>query len=80
MINRFFIKLLEFYKKHISAGLNTRCKYTPTCSCYAIDALKKHNFFYAALLIIYRLLRCNPFSSGGIDRVPDKRADVKWLI
>ena len=46
----------------------------------AIDALKKHNFFYAALLIIYRLLRCNPFSSGGIDRVPDKRADVKWLI
>ncbi|MBO4573318.1 MAG: membrane protein insertion efficiency factor YidD [Clostridia bacterium] len=80
MFNSIFIKLIGFYKKHVSSGLNTRCKYTPTCSSYAVDALKKHNFFYAFFLIIYRLLRCNPLSKGGIDRVPDKKSDIKWLV
>ena len=80
MFNNIFIKLIGFYKKHVSAGLNTRCKYTPTCSGYAVDALKKYNFFYAVFLIIYRLLRCNPLSKGGLDRVPDKKSDTKWLV
>jgi len=80
MLNKLFIGLIKFYKKHVSSGLKTSCAYTPTCSVYAIDALKKHSFFYASGLIIFRLLRCNPLSQGGLDPVPDRKSDVKWLI
>ena len=80
MLNRLFIRLIGFYKKHISPGLHTSCAYTPTCSVYAVEALKKYPFFHAFGLIIFRLLRCNPFSSGGLDRVPDKKSDTVWLI
>lgn len=73
------LKLLNFYKKKISPGIKTSCIYTPTCSVYAMDALKKHNFFKAILLITYRILRCNPLSHGGFDPVPDNRKVLKWL-
>ena len=80
MLNKLLIAIIGFYKKHISSGLKSRCRYTPTCSSYAVDALKKHCFFYAVFLILYRLLRCNPFSSGGLDLVPDRKSDTKWLV
>lgn len=80
MLNKLFIKLVEFYKKHVSGGLKTSCCFTPTCSSYAIDALKKYSFFHAFYLIIFRLLRCNGFSKGGLDPVPDKKSDLKWLV
>ena len=80
MLKKFFIFLITFYRKRISAGLKSSCIYTPTCSAYALDALKKHTFFYALILIIYRVLRCNPLSRGGLDPVPDRKSDVKWLI
>jgi len=80
IINKFLIKLLKFYKKHISAGLYTKCRYTPTCSIYAIEALQKHNLFVGFFLITGRLLRCNSFSKGGFDPVPDSFSKIKWLI
>jgi putative membrane protein insertion efficiency factor len=44
-----------------------RCKYHPSCSQYAIDALRKHGFFKGSVLAGWRLLRCNPWSRGGVD-------------
>lgn len=46
------------------------CRYHPSCSQYAIDALRRHNFIKALFLIGWRLLRCNPWSDGGYDPVP----------
>ena len=61
--------LLKFYSKNISVFFPRRCKYYPTCSAYAIAALKKEGLLKGLLLSIWRLLRCNPFSKGGFDPV-----------
>lgn len=74
------IKLIKFYRKFISSSLRAECKYTPTCSVYALEVLEKRNIFSALLLIVWRLLRCNPFSKGGFDPPPDRKKDIKWLI
>ena len=49
------------------------CKYHPSCSQYAIDAYKEFGFFKGTMLATWRLLRCNPFSHGGIDELSDRR-------
>ena len=59
------------YQKLLSPLLPPTCKYCPTCSAYAIDAYKKHGVFLGTLLTVWRLLRCNPWSLGGIDPVPE---------
>lgn len=67
------IFLIELYKKYISpAKLRPTCKYYPTCSQYAIDALRMHGVFVGGILALWRILRCNPFSKGGVDYVPQK--------
>ena len=72
------IKLIKFYQKG-SYNRAPRCKYTPTCSNYALEAYQKFNFFYASLLTFWRILRCNPFSKGGYDPVPLSRKEKKEL-
>ena len=67
MLNNIAIKTIKFYQKYISPLKKPSCKYYPTCSQYAILAYKKYNFFKATLKTIWRILRCNPFSKGGID-------------
>lgn len=79
-MKKVLIKILKFYKKRISPNIKSSCIFTPTCSEYAISALKKHNVFKALKLIIFRVLRCNPLSSGGFDPVPDSKKVVKWLF
>lgn len=66
------INLIKFYKKFISANLPPRCRYYPSCSTYAIEAIKKHGAVKGAVLAAWRILRCNPFSRGGVDKVPEK--------
>lgn len=70
-MKRFLICIIKFYQKHISClkGAPT-CRFTPTCSAYAIEALEKYGFFKGSVLTIWRILRCNPFSKGGFDPVP----------
>jgi hypothetical protein len=62
------IFLIKGYRKFISPlfGFN-KCKFTPTCSEYALLAYKKYNFFKATVLVLWRILRCNPFNKGGYD-------------
>ncbi|MCI7804059.1 MAG: membrane protein insertion efficiency factor YidD [Oscillospiraceae bacterium] len=64
--------LIKFYKKFISPLFPPCCKYYPTCSSYAFEAVKKFGFFRGGWLAVWRILRCNPWSMGGIDYVPDK--------
>ncbi|MCD7773071.1 MAG: membrane protein insertion efficiency factor YidD [Ruminococcus sp.] len=66
------IFLVKIYQKVISPLFPARCKYYPTCSKYAVDAFKKHGFFKGLILAVWRILRCNPWSNGGIDPVPEK--------
>ncbi|MGN0602184.1 MAG: membrane protein insertion efficiency factor YidD [Oscillospiraceae bacterium] len=77
MIRKIPILLIRFYQKTISPIIGPRCKYYPTCSNYSIEAFKKHGFFKGMILSIWRLLRCNPFSKGGIDYVPDEFSILK---
>lgn len=63
----FFIGL---YRKYISPFLGQgKCRFTPTCSQYAVESYKKYNFFKATFMTIWRILRCNPFNKGGHDPV-----------
>ena len=73
MIKKFCIKLIDFYKKHISPYLEEngiKCKFYPTCSEYTKQAIEKYGVIKGIYLGIKRILRCNPFSKGGYDPVP----------
>ena len=78
MIRKLCIRLIRFYQKYLSywKGYPT-CKYVPTCSQYAIEALEKNGLVLGLLLSMWRILRCNPFSKGGYDPVPDLRRKNK---
>jgi uncharacterized protein len=57
------------YRRVVSPLLGPRCKYHPTCSQYALDALRDYGFVRGTTLAVWRLLRCNPWSHGGVDHV-----------
>ncbi len=63
------LKLLDLYKR-ATVNAPKLCKYYPSCSNYSIQCYENYNFFYASLLTLWRLLRCNPFSKGGYDPIP----------
>ncbi|KXB54026.1 membrane protein insertion efficiency factor YidD [Lachnoanaerobaculum saburreum] len=70
LIKTGMIKLIRFYQIFLSPlKVRTHCIYTPTCSQYAIEALKKHGIIKGTLLSIWRILRCNPLAKGGYDPV-----------
>ena len=66
------IWLIGLYRKYISPLKPPCCRFTPTCSAYALEAFKKRGFFVGMILTIGRIFRCNPFSKGGYDPVPEK--------
>ena len=80
MVKNFFVLLIKFYRKYLTYILRSRCIYTPSCSVYALQALKKRKIFDALLLIIWRIIRCNPLFQGGYDPVPDNPDLVKWVL
>lgn len=61
---------IYFYKRAISPMLPPSCRFTPSCSTYAIEALKKYGPIKGLLLAIWRILRCNPWGGSGYDPVP----------
>ena len=70
------------YQKNISPilSLYSKCPYIPSCSNYSIEAIEKHGVLKGILLSIWRLLRCNPFSNGGYDPVPNNIRKNKKLF
>ncbi|MEV6599020.1 membrane protein insertion efficiency factor YidD [Actinoplanes sp. NPDC051346] len=59
------------YRRYVSPALPARCRFYPSCSAYAQEALAKHGALHGTGLAIRRLLRCHPFHPGGFDPVPD---------
>jgi putative membrane protein insertion efficiency factor len=75
------------YQRYISPGLPRRCKYHPSCSEYAVGAIRRYGVLRGTVLALWRLLRCNPWSHGGVDFVEDQklfrvrpraRATARW--
>ncbi|MGE5325294.1 MAG: membrane protein insertion efficiency factor YidD [Actinomycetota bacterium] len=65
-------RFLKFYKYLVSPLLPPACRYVPSCSEYAAEAVARHGFFHGMMLACWRLLRCNPLAQGGYDPVPKK--------
>jgi uncharacterized protein len=61
--------LIRFYKRNISPTLPAGCRYQPTCSEYAHEAIERHGVLKGIGMTVWRLLRCNPWSHGGYDPV-----------
>ena len=73
MLKRPLIWLIRFYRKNISPNTPPSCKFTPTCSQYGLEAIERFGAFRGGLMTLWRILRCNPFSKGGYDPVPQKK-------
>ena len=74
LIKRAMIFLIRTYQTTLSPRFSGgACRYTPTCSQYAIEAIEVHGVFKGSLLAARRILRCNPFFKGGYDPVPPKK-------
>ena len=72
MIKRFLLKGIRLYQKYLSPLKSTKCPYYPSCSAYAVTAIEKRGPLVGMILAVWRLLRCNPFSHGGYDPVPER--------
>ena len=71
---------LRQYKRWISPALPPACRYVPSCSEYAAEAIARHGVLRGGLLAAWRLVRCNPFVKGGLDPVPNKVASGQWPV
>ena len=69
-MKRVMIEIIRFYRKFISPCFPPCCRYTPTCSQYALEAIGVHGAGRGGWLAFKRILRCNPFHRGGYDPVP----------
>ncbi|MCR5299205.1 MAG: membrane protein insertion efficiency factor YidD [Paludibacteraceae bacterium] len=70
MISWIILLPIYFYRRCVSPLLPSSCRFTPTCSAYAVEAIKKHGPFKGLVLTIWRILRCNPWGGSGYDPVP----------
>lgn len=76
-MKKLLIRLIKLYQRYISPLLPPMCRYYPTCSQYAVEAITVHGAFKGSLLTLLRLLRCNRLFKGGYDPVPPKKAKRK---
>ena len=70
MIRRALLRLVRFYSRAISPALPARCRFYPTCSAYAAEAIERHGAARGSWLALRRLLKCAPWHPGGVDLVP----------
>src|SRR4029450_11586376 len=73
VIRRLVLAPIVAYQRVVSPALPRRCKYEPTCSAYAVQAIRDYGILRGLVLAAWRLLRCNPFSHGGFDSVEAQR-------
>jgi putative membrane protein insertion efficiency factor len=73
LLTALLIAPIRAYQRWISPAIAPRCRYYPTCSAYAIEAIRELGPVRGLILAAWRLLRCNPFSPGGVDQLSDRR-------
>lgn len=70
LLIRLLVTPILFYRRYVSPLMPPSCRFTPTCSQYALEAIRKHGPFKGLYLAVRRLLRCHPFGGSGYDPVP----------
>lgn len=76
MMQRFLLSLVKGYRLLLSPWLGSSCRFEPTCSAYALQALEQHGAAAGSYLAARRLLRCHPWCQGGCDPVPTQRPSL----
>ena len=77
MIGRLLLRVLAFYSRAISPALPARCRFYPTCSAYAAEAIARHGAGRGSWLAVRRLVKCAPWHPGGVDPVPPVAGTVE---
>ena len=78
-MKKIFIAIIRSYQKYLSPMKSTKCPYIPSCSNYGLEAVEKYGAIKGGMLASWRILRCNPFSKGGYDPVPDDLSFRKMI-
>jgi putative membrane protein insertion efficiency factor len=71
-VKRVVLAAIRFYQRTISPGLPPSCRFQPSCSVYAAEAVELHGALRGSILAAWRLVRCNPLNDGGFDPVPER--------
>jgi putative membrane protein insertion efficiency factor len=79
MIQKLLILVVKGYRLLLSPWLGSSCRFTPTCSAYALDALESHGTAKGSYLTLRRLSRCHPWCAGGYDPVPKAQSTTNTL-
>jgi len=69
-VREVLILLIRFYRRFLSPLKPRTCRFHPTCSAYALEAVERHGAFWGSYLAVRRVLRCHPWNPGGLDPVP----------
>ena len=77
MIGRLLLRVVAFYSRAISPALPARCRFYPTCSAYAAEAIARHGAARGSWLALRRLVKCAPWHPGGVDLVPAASGTVR---
>ncbi|OFO53743.1 membrane protein insertion efficiency factor YidD [Nosocomiicoccus sp. HMSC059G07] len=72
-MKKIILQMIRFYQRYISPMSPPSCRFYPTCSQYAIEAVEEHGAFKGSYLAIRRILKCHPLHKGGFDPVPPKK-------
>jgi putative membrane protein insertion efficiency factor len=73
---RLLIAIVQAYRLLLSPWLGSGCRFSPTCSAYALTALEQHGAAYGSALTVWRIARCHPWCAGGLDPVPEHKRHV----
>lgn len=71
---RLLAAVIGFYRRFVSPLFGRHCRFEPTCSTYALEAVRTHGAARGGWMALRRIARCHPFNPGGVDRVPAKRS------
>jgi putative membrane protein insertion efficiency factor len=71
MISKLMMVIIKGYQSFISPLIGPHCRFSPTCSQYALESFEKHGFVRGLGLSLRRIAKCHPFHAGGIDEVPE---------
>jgi hypothetical protein len=77
-VKALLVALIDGYRLLLSPFFGSQCRFYPTCSSYAREAIETHGAWRGSWLVAWRILRCNPWHAGGVDPVPPRTGNRKW--